>query len=157
MVLPTTTEKTGGLCMPCFNRDKAQAASEAATFERTLAEHHAITVDTSPDEEVFMQNCAVYCELDCCGFNALDLSDSQVRKSIEAIGIDTAKNALSSMRSHIRQIGDHLGLVKFRGFFESAPETRANYEKACATLERVIKEVEQDIPPNAGTAPQPQP
>ena len=143
MVLPTTTEQTSGLCMPCFNRDKAKAATERAEEERMQAQFDAIILPVSPDEEAFLQNCAVYCELDCCGFNAVDLSEFQVRTSIETIGLDSAKCALVAMRSQCHRIGDHVGQDRFRGFFEPAQETRRKYEESCAVLERVIKEVEQ--------------
>ena len=129
--------------MPCFNQDKAKAATERAGVKRMQAERDAIILQVSPDEEAFLRNCAVYCELDCCGFNAVDLSESQVRKSVETIGLDSAKCALVAMRSQSHRIGDHIGLVRFRGFFEPAQETRREYEDACAVLERVIKEVGQ--------------
>ena len=155
MVLPSTTEQTSGLCMPCFNRDKAQAATERAKTERMQAEREAITLPDSPDEEAFLQNCAVYCELDCCGFNALDLSDSQIRTTVESIGLVSAKCALEAIRSQGQRIGGHIGLVRFRGFLEPAQETRRKCEDAIAVLERVIKEVEQVVDGKPPEAPQP--
>lgn len=107
-----------------------------------MAERDAITLIDSPDDEVFLQNCAVYCEIDCCGFNALDLSVSQVRTVVAKIGIESAQRALVTLRSQGHKIGDHIGLVRFRGYFEPAQETRQKYEEACAALERVIAEVE---------------
>lgn len=142
MVLPSTAERTLGLCKPCFNRNKAQVAAEHAEAERTQAERNAIVLQDLPDEEPFLQNCAVFCEIDCCGFNALDLSDLQVRTSVATIGIDSAKRALRAMRSQSHRIGDHIGLVRFRGYFEPAQETRQKYEEACTALERVIAEAE---------------
>lgn len=141
-MLPSTIAHTSGLCMPCFHRDKAHVAAERAVAERTQAEREAIVLQDSSDEEAFLLNCAVYCDIDCCGFDALDLSDSQVRISVTAIGIDSAKRALVTLRSQGQRIGEHMGLVKFRGRFEPAQETRQQCEEACAALERVIKESE---------------
>ena len=116
------------------------------------AQFDAIILPVSPDEEAFLQNCAVYCELDCCGFNAVDLSELQVQACVATIGLESAKRALVAVWSQCHRIGDHVGQVRFRGFFEPAHETRRKYEEACAVLERVIKEVEQG---GGGTALEP--
>ena len=136
--------------MPCHNQDKAQARSECAEAERANFERDAIVIDTSPEEELFIQSCAVHCEIDCCGFNALDLSEPQARRAMQEIGESAAQLALTSMRANRVKIGTHAGLIRFRGVYEDAREASKGYKEACEVLNKIIVDGEQVSGGNGG-------
>ncbi len=140
MALPQTIDVTGGLCMPCHNKGLAEIQRQSSDAEQELLEKDAVVLTESPEEDLFLSNCAVHCEVDCCGFNAIEISEEQFRRAVEEIGLETATKALSEMKSQIARIGDHTGLVRFRDDFEQAFKIKQGYEQVCAVLGRVVHE-----------------
>lgn len=138
--------------MPCYNKDIAQARLKRSEAERSNSERDAIIIDTSPEEELFMQSCAIHCEIECCGFNALELSEPQVRRAVHTIGVSTAQLALASMRANKLKIGNHTGLIRFRGYFEETREVSEGYKLASDVLNKIIKEGEEGADGNAEQA-----
>jgi hypothetical protein len=133
MVLPLTLRVTGGLCMPCHKRQEREKRERQAELQRQADIDAAIEIQHPEAEIAFLDACAAHCQLDCCGFGAIAMTEEQFRQAANSCGSSVAAQALAAMRDHIRQIGEHRGLVKVFGAYEPADETRNNYA-LCASL-----------------------
>jgi hypothetical protein len=123
--------------MPCHKKCQADIERQKAAVTRQLLEGNAVVLPESPEEDAFLRSCEVHCVLDCCGFNAIEISDEQFRRAVMDIGHAAAKRGLNAMKEQLSRIGDHTGYVRFRGHYEPADEIKENYQKVCAILERV--------------------
>jgi len=133
-----TLEMTDGLCMPCHKKVAEEARVQHYLVDRLALEKDSVELPQTPEEDVFLESCAVHCLLDCCGFDALDISEEQFRRSLTEIGHEASMKALNAMNNQLGRIGDHRGLVRSRGHYEDATEIRMNYESICAILKRII-------------------
>lgn len=139
--LVETLARTDGLCMLCYGRwhlEIKKQQAEATRVERLELERNAIVLPETAEEDRFLFSCAVYCEIDCCGFNAIDISEDQFHRSVVEVGLDAAKAALLAMRAQIDRIGEHDGYVRFRHYYEPASAIKTGYQQVCVTLERVL-------------------
>lgn len=65
-------------------------------------------------------SCAVYCQVDCCGTNALDENAFSILPWIRENGEETARTALAQLRTAIEQTSTHKGpIVENSAFCET--------------------------------------
>ena len=131
MALPITLKVTEGLCMPCCRQQERETEEQ----RQLLLRQQAITIHETKAETRFFTECAAFCQLDCCGFDALEITPERFRTAATACGVSIATEALSSVESHIREIGQHRGLVVTFGRHEQADKATKNYA-LCAFLIR---------------------
>ncbi len=117
---------------------KAAGRKRQREAENEAEKQRAIVLSESPEDDQFLRTCAVYCELDCCGFNAIEISEIQFQRAVTELGLDTSRVAVKAMKDQIERIGEHAGYVRFHGYYESAQTIKSKYQEVCATLERLI-------------------
>ena len=137
-VLESLLRQYNGICITCAKQEESTLCITEEKKAYEFAKDNAIILPQSIAEETFFSQCQAYCDIECCGFDAIDISENQFELAIKTIGLETSLEALNNMFKHIDLIGNHQGLVTTMNHYQDAVEAKANYQQVCTCLQSTI-------------------
>lgn len=143
MILISTAEHCGGLCMPCHLGKRSTANAAEWKKEAALQEmewKHALKLDYRRQEYDFLYHIAVYCELECCHWDAVSIDEDTFRRAIRRLGLEASLTALGQFRANLSLISAHTGYIDFIGYPVPAEEMLEHYTRIITLLESITAE-----------------
>ena len=137
-ILDVILNRNNGICAGCRHENEFKELKIQRDEEHKIATKNALILTQSLAEETFFSQCQAYCDIECCGFDAIDISENQFELAIKTIGLETSLEALNNMFKHIDLIGNHQGLVTTMNHYQDAVEAKANYQQVCTCLQSTI-------------------